>query len=213
MKNSVIGLLIVLCVGLCIFNYTSAEKNDETPNQSRSLENNPEVFDTDTTPRNYLRNGDFFSQGKPLTFTIDTGIVSKVGTSVRWYDKVINEFPGTPEAHQALHAKIRTLIGWEEVLGERIISHGLQNLNNDIYFPIIEEAYNTLESNYPDDPYLQAFAFQIGFQYYRFLSQYDRSRYKENGIRWFQKVIEFANGKETFYSTLANVHIHNLERF
>ena len=207
-----IVLLVVLYVGLCVFNYTNAQKGGETSNTSDSLEENLDLFDIDSTPRNYLKNGDFYSQEKPRRLVIDTSFIEKVDTALWWYNKVINEYPGTQEANEALRAKIRTIIGWTEGYGKDKKSFGLHDRGlGSKYFPIIESTFNKLEAGYPDDEYLEAFAFQIAQRYFIYVLGYRQYKYKENCLHWFEKTIELAKGKDTFYSHLARKRIKSVE--
>ena len=212
MKNLLIGLLIVLCVGFCILSYTNAQKDGESSNQSGLLEDNIDLFDMDTTPRNYLRNGDFYSREKPKRFTIDTSFISKIDAAIWWYDKVLNEFPGTQEANEALRSKIRTLIGWTEGFGKDKKAFGLHNTNNlKNKFMLVESTFLELEVGYPDDEYLEALAFQIAQRYFYFYVVYSSQNYREGSKKWHEKTIELANGKDTFYSHLSKMRLDWVE--
>lgn len=164
-----IVLLAVLYVGLCVLNYTNAQKSEETSNSSNLLEDDtPDykgLFDRGSTPRNYLENGDFYSQGKPRRLGIDLSYIDEVETAIWWYDKVIKEFPGTQEANEALRAKIRTLIGWTDGYGSDKEYFGLRDRSNDKYFPIVEKTFSELETSFPNDQYLEALAYQIAQRY------------------------------------------------
>ena len=207
-----IVLLVVLYVGLCVFNYTNAQKSEETSNTNNSLEDNLDLFDIDSTPKNYLKNGDFYSQEKPRRLVIDTRFIDKVDTALWWYNKVINEYPGTPEANEALRAKIRTLLGWEEGYGKDKRTYGLHDrVKADKYFPIVENTFKKLEAGYPADDYLEAFAFQIAQRYFIYVLGYRQYKYQEVCIHWFEKTIELAKGKDTFYSHLAKRRIKSVE--
>ena len=205
-------LFVVLYIGLCVFNYTNAQKDSEPSNTSSSLKENIDLFDIDSTPMNYLKNGDFYSQEKPRRLVIDTSFIDKVDTALWWYNKVINEYPGTQEANEALRLKIRTIIGWTEGYGKEKKLYGLHDRVKGIkYFPIIENAFKKLEAGYPDDQYLEALAFQIAQQYFIYVLGYRQYKYKENCIHWFEKTIELAKGKDTFYSHLARRRIKSVE--
>ena len=207
-----IVLLVVLYVGLCVFNYTNAQKSEETSNTSKALEDNLDLFDRDSTPQNYLKNGDFYSQEKPRRLVIDTGYIDKVAAAIWWYDKVLNEFPGTEEANEALRAKIRTLIGWEEGYGKDKKNYGLHNTNNlRNKFDLVESTFLELETGYPNDIYLEAFAFQIAQRYLYYFALYKNLTYKNNCKQWLEKTIELADGKDTFYSHIAKLRLPLVE--
>ena len=208
-----IVLLVVLYVGLCVFNYTNAQKSAETSNTNTSLEDNLDLFDIDSTPKNYLKNGDFYSQEKPRRLVIDTSFIDKVDTALFWYNKVINKYPETEESNEALRAKIRTLLGWEEGYGKEKKYFGLQDrAKGSKYFPLVENTFNKLEARHPDDAYLEAFAFQIAQRYFIYVLGYREFKYKEVCIQWFEKTIELAKGEDTFYSHLAKRRIKSVER-
>ena len=210
-----IVLLVVLYVGVCVFNFTNAQKNDETSNTSSLLEDeNPDyrgLFDKGSTPRNYLKNGDFYSQDKPHRLGIDASYIDKVDAAIWWYDKVLDEFPGTEEANQALREKIRTLIGWTEGHGQDKKYYGLHAYHDhgkiDDHFSLIETTFHELETGFPDDEYLEAFAFQIAQRYLYYLLVFDYPHYKDNCKQWLEKTIELAKGKDTFYSHLAKLRL------
>ena len=213
MKNILIGLLVVLCIGVCVLSYTNAQKNAETSNQSGILEDNLDLFDLDTTPRNYLKNGDFYSRGKPKRFAIDTSFISNVDAAVWWYDKVLNEFPGTEEANMALRAKIRTLIGWTEGYGKDKKAFGLHSTNNlKNKFQLVESTFLELEVGYPNDEYLQALAFQIAQRYFYFYVVYKDQDRKVKCKEWFEKTIELAKGEDTFYSHISNMRLDWIQK-
>ena len=212
----VVVLFLVLYIGICVFNYTNAQKTGETSKITNSLDDeNPDyrgLFDKGSTPINYLMNGNFYSQDKPLKFSIDIGYLDKVDTAIWWYDKVLTEFPGTEEANLALRAKIRTLIGWETGYGKEKEYFGLHHHGKGKkYFPLVESAFLELEVGYPDDVYLQAFAFQIAQQYVHHVLVYKNRKYKNNCQQWLEKTIELAKGKDTFYSHLAKVHLRVIQ--
>ena len=161
----------------------------------------------DSTPQNYLKNGDFYSQEKPRRLVIDTSLIDKVDAAVWWYDKVLNEYPGTEEANEALRAKIRTLIGWEEGYGDNKKYYGLHNYIKVKYFSLVESTFEELETGFPNDAYLEAFAFQIAQTYLIHISKYKYTRYIPNCKRWFEKTVELAEGKDTFYSHLAKLRL------
>jgi len=216
MKKSswqVLIVILVLSIGVWVFNYTSAQRNDEPSNNSSLLHDNYRgLFDKDSTPKNYLENGNFYSQEKPHTLIIDTSFINKVDTAIWWYDKVLNEFPGTEEANEALKQKIRTLIGWEEGYGRDKETYALRDrANGNRYFPLLESTFFELETGFPDDEYLEAFAFQIAQRYFIFVLGYRKYEYTEDCLRWFEKTIELAKGKDTFYSHLARNRISSVK--
>ena len=211
-KWQVITLFVVIGIGVCVFNYTDAQKSNEESNANTSLADAiPDytgLFDKGETPRNYLSNGDFYSQGKPRRLGIDTSYIDKVDTAIWWYDKVITEFPGTEEANIALISKIRTLIGWDDGYGDDKEYYGLNDRSKGTkYFPLVESTFHELETGYPDDEYLEALAFQIAQRYLVYVLGYGRKDYSDDCKRWLEKTIELTKGKDTFYSHLAKLRL------
>lgn len=207
-KRAVI-LLIVLYVGTCIFNFTNAQKSSNTTTLLEDEEPDYKgLFDRGATPRNYLMNGNFYSQDKPSRLGIDLSYIDKVDTAIWWYDKVLEEFPGTEEANEALRQKIRTLIGWTDGYGDDREEFGLHRRHGDgKYFPLVEATFLELETGYPDDEYLEALAFQIAQQYLYHVLVYRKQDYKDDCKKWLEKTISLAGGKDTFYSHLAKLRL------
>ena len=212
-----IVLLVVLYVGLCVFNYTNAQNGGETSNISNLLEDDvPDyrgLFDNESTvAQNYISNGNFYSQDKPRKLIIDTSLIDKVEAACLWYDKVLNEFPGTEEANEALRQKIRTLIGWEKGYGKDKKAYGLHSTNNlKNKYALVESTFLELEVDYPNDPYLEALAFQIAQRYLYHFVVFRRPDHKNGCKKWLNKTIELARGKDTFYSHLAKLRLRLVE--
>ena len=202
-------ILLIVLVGIYVFNFTNAQKSSNTTNLLE--EKSPDyrgLFDRDATPKNYIMNGNFYSQDKPRRLGIDSSYIDKVDTAIWWYDKVLEEFPGTKEANEALREKIRTLIGWTDGYGDDREEFGLHNRRKGRkYFPLIEAAFLELEAGYPDDPYLEAFAFQIAQQYLFHVLIYSTEDYKDDCKKWLEKTIALAEGKDTFYSHLSKLRL------
>ena len=211
----VVILFVVIGIGICVFNFTDAQKIDDKPNKNTSLADViPDytgVFDQEATAKNYLSNGDFYSQDKSRKLIIDTGLIDKVEASIWWYDKVIVEFPGTEEANIALRSKIRTLIGWEDGYGDKKKFYGLYSNPGARYFPLVETTFLELEIGYPDDPFLEALAYQIAQRYLFHVLIHRKPQYKDECKQWLEKTIELADGENTFYSHLAKMRLSLLK--
>ncbi len=91
----------------------------------------------DILARSYLQHGDFWSRGKSTTFSIDTSWIPKVEAAIKWYDRVIEEFPITPASLTAYEKKLQTLLGWTDP-GTYGQSHGIRE-DFDYYMPIFLE--------------------------------------------------------------------------
>ena len=133
----------------------------------------------------YLKNAEFWSEDKEDRWTIDSSWIPKVEFALKWYDKVISEFPKSDAARIAYIGKIRTLLSWkefhrfdrtDEVLEvARQIGFGTDEMvevaKQIIFFPIyVEQLVNTFrdfEKDFPNDTTtLQSCRFQIGQTYF-----------------------------------------------
>ncbi len=205
---SITFLLIGIGIGITVINWTNAEEeNTDTTTEYVTVEDLPEytgVFDKADTALNYLENGNFYSEGKSYKMVIDTSYVDMVGNAIYWYDKVIAEFPKTKPANRALKDKMKTILGWSEGYGDDKESYGLRDRSKAaIYFPMLEETYTKLETDFPDDTHLQAFAFQIAQRYWFYLLITSDKKYRVPFTKWMNKTIKLADGKDTFYSHIA----------
>lgn len=209
--KQVVILFVGICIGIMFFSYSNAEKNNNSNDQASIEDVIPDykgLFDQGSTPRNYLDNGNFYSQDKPRRLGIDTSFIDPVDASIWWYDKVISEFPRTNEANIAFREKIKTLIGWSDGYGDDKEYFGLYDRRKDkIYFPMVEETFTLMENIYPDDDYLEALAFQIAQRYLWHVLAYGRQNYKVDCKKWLNKTIELSKGKDTFYSHIAKLRL------
>ena len=57
-----------------------------------------------------MQNGDFWSNAN-REFIIDSSWMPSVEISIKWYDKVLEEFPNTPSAELAYRRKLFALLG------------------------------------------------------------------------------------------------------
>lgn len=203
-------LFVGVCIGMLIVNLTNADNSSASTDDFAKFSG---AFDDKATPSNYLKNGDFYLEGKPFKLTVDASLMNRVGSALYWYDKVISEYPKTNAANQALKNKIQALIGWSEGYGDNKKSYGLKmRTNAAVYFPMLEDTYTKLEMDYPEDVELSAFAYQIAQEYFFYFYVYSKQKYIEQTKKWMTKVVELANNKETFYSHLAKHHLSIVAR-
>lgn len=149
----------------------------------------------------YLKNGDFWSEAG-TKFLIDGSWFPKIELSIEWYDRVINEFPGSKAAELAYRKKIFTLLGWEDP-GQYGAKHGAKK-SFSTYIPLVIETFNEFEAAFPESSYLQGFRYQIAQEYWR--------NKKWDGTRtWLQKVLDSSGGKETFYTQSAKARLNKIE--
>lgn len=150
----------------------------------------------------YLDNGNFWSSGKDYKFTIDSSWIEHVEASNKWYDKVINEFPGTTAARVAYEEKMRTLLGWKE-LGQYGGTYGVKN-DFELYMPQILETFSAFEKGFPNAPTLQAFRYQIAQAYW---TKKDWAKTKE----WLNLIIGKSGDNDSFYKDAATRRLRKVE--
>lgn len=150
----------------------------------------------------YLRHGDFWSRGKSEIFTIDSSWIPNVETAIKWYDKVISEFPKSVASRVAYQDKMRTLIGWEEP-GRYSSQHGIKE-SFDKYMPQLLETFESFEKEYPNASTLQAFRYQIAQAYWR-------SKNWAQTREWLNLIIKESGEGDSFYKDLAERRLKKVE--
>ncbi len=109
----------------------------------------------------YIRHGDFWSIGKDEIFKIDVSSIPKVETAIKWYDKVIGEFPKSAASRLAYQGKMRTLLGWED--SDR---YGIKvRLSYNKYMPQLLETFTSFKTSI-QALLLQPFRYQIAQVYW-----------------------------------------------
>lgn len=150
----------------------------------------------------YLRNGDFWSKGKSDKFLIDSSWIPNIETAVKWYDKVIFEYPNTTAARIAYQSKLKTILGWEET-GKYGQKYGIKESFSD-YKTQLLDTFGSFEKEYPEDSSLQAFRYQIA-QLYWHARDWDKTR------EWLNIIIEKAGNGDSFYKDLAQRRLLKVE--
>jgi len=139
----------------------------------------------------YLSHGDFWSKGTGYRLTIDTSLMPRVEAAVKWYDKVIQEFPNSSASRIAYQGKMRTLLGWKEHGN----SYGIrQSFSN--YMPQLLVTFNQFEKEHPNVSTLQAFRYQIAQAYWD-NKNWNKSR------EWLNLIIKKAGDRDSFYKDSA----------
>ena len=150
----------------------------------------------------YLRNGDFWSKDKAQIFRIDSSWIPNVESAIKWYDKIIEEFPGTKASLIAYQNKLRTILGWEDS-GRYGSSYGIKKSFDD-YMPLLLDTFSAFETEHPDASNLQAFRYQIAQAYW--------SNKKWNKTReWLNLIIEKSDEGDSFYKDLAQRRLLKVE--
>lgn len=151
----------------------------------------------------YLRHANFWSEGRDTIFSIDTSWIPQVESAVRWYDKVIQEFPKSTASRIAHEQKLFTLLGWKDRRYDEI-RYGVE-ANFEKYMPMVQETLVALEQEHPNASAIQAFRFQIAQAYW---AKGD----KDNTTLWLNKILAAAGDGDTFYSHLAKERLAHLSR-
>ncbi|MBP7508897.1 MAG: tetratricopeptide repeat protein [Prolixibacteraceae bacterium] len=175
-----------------------------------SLDNLKDTFGASITDRNtsllanqYFKNAEFFDDS-PSKYTIDGSYLPSLPIAIYWYDRVIDNFPKSPEAEVALEKKIKCLIN--EIAGEKKVYLQLYKKSEyfDLHMPKLLETYNALELDYPDNSSLNAIRYQISQIYW----------YKddiENASLWLNNIIN-KNKTGGFYTKLAEEKIASFKK-
>lgn len=150
----------------------------------------------------YLRHGDFWSRGKDSKFTIDSSWIPEVESAIKWYDKVISEFPKSTASRIAYQNKLRTLLGWEES-GRYGDKHGIRS-SFAKYMPQLLETFASFENDHPTAPTLQAFRYQIAQTYWR-NKDWEKTR------EWLNLIIKESGDGDSFYKDLAERRLQKVE--
>ena len=150
----------------------------------------------------YLRHGDFWSRGKDNKFTIDSSWIPNIESAIKWYDKVISEFPKTNASRIAYQEKLRTLFGWEDP-GKYGEKHGVKFYFSK-YMPQLLETFASFENDHPTAPTLQAFRYQIAQAYWN-IKDWAKTR------EWLNLIIQVSGERDSFYKDLAERRLNKLE--
>ena len=150
----------------------------------------------------YLRTADFWSDDKDKIFRIDSSWIPNVETAIKWYDKVILEFPNSKASKVAYQDKLRTILGWKDI-GQYGSSYGIK-YSFVKYIPILLETFSAFEKEHPDAPTLQAFRYQIAQVYW---NNRDWAKTRE----WLNIIIDEAGDSDSFYKDLAMRRLNKVE--
>lgn len=156
----------------------------------------------DVVAISYLSHADFWSRDKDSYFHIDSSWIHSLDAAIKWYDKILREFPGSTAAKIAYEGKLRTLLGWKEP-GEYGEKYGVVEDHNK-YMPILLSTFSAFVSDFPEASSLQAFRFQIAQAYWK------RKDFKNTRV-WLSEIISTSESSDSFYSDLAKRRIKNLE--
>ncbi len=154
----------------------------------------------DAIAKIYMENGNFWSKGKTGTLKIDSSWIGNVEAANFWYDKIIEEFPGSNAAETSYISIMKTLLGWKD---GPYASYGIVSDYNT-YMPQLVSTFNEFENAFPSSSMLQAFRFQIAQTFWR-------NKDWDNTRLWLNKIIEAAGPSDSFYKDLAERRLTAIE--
>ncbi|MEI6705484.1 MAG: tetratricopeptide repeat protein [Deltaproteobacteria bacterium] len=154
--------------------------------------------------QSYLQHADFWSEKKREVFMLDASWIPMVEAAVKWYDKVIQEFPKSVASRIAYEGKMKTLIGWEESAGlYSREKHGIKS-NFNKYMPQLLSTFTAFEAEHPEASSLQSFRYQIAQAYW---SNKDWNKTRE----WLKLVGDKSGTNDSFYKDLAKRRLEKVE--
>lgn len=172
----------------------------------------------------YLKNADFWSEDKDTRWQIDSSWIPKIEFALKWYDKVISEFPKSDAARTAYIGKIRTLLSWRKLekgkefeMDDPLLDHLVSSTFFSIYIRQLVSTFRDFEKDFPNDITLQACRFQIGQAYFgmgilsNVTKELEQAKKElEQAKQWFDEVIANSGENDTFYRQISeerNRHI------
>jgi tetratricopeptide (TPR) repeat protein len=189
-----------------IKDYPSSQRASELKSRLSQLR---EVFSKTTdasldslVASSYLNNGDFWSRGNSHIFNIDSSWLPNAELAIIWYDRVIQEFPGSTAAELAYNRKLFALIGWTEP-GQYGSSYGLK-ADYKKYMPQLLDAFTAFETAFPASGALQGFRYQIAQAYWS----------KKDWVNtrvWLDKIVEVGGTQPSFYVEAAKARLTKVE--
>ena len=150
----------------------------------------------------YLKHANFWSKDRSTIFRVDSSWTPNIEAALKWYDKVIKEYPGTVASKVAYQDKMRTTPGGEK-RGKYGLSHGIKDDFNK-YMPMMLDTFAAFEAEHPDASSMQAFRYQIAQAYW---SQKDWGKTRE----WLNLIIAKAGEGDSFYKDLAQRRMNKVE--
>jgi tetratricopeptide (TPR) repeat protein len=144
----------------------------------------------------YIVNGDFWSKAGD-TYMIDSSFLPRADLAIAWYNRVIQQFPGSDGAELAYQREMFALLGTPGSQTEQ--GTGVQ-ADYKKYMPELLDTFTRYETAFPNGSQLQAFRYQIAQVYWS-------NRDWANTQLWLQKVIDNGKGVQTFYTEAAKARL------
>ncbi len=184
-------------------NSTQAKIVKERINELSQIvgENSKEITEN-AIASSYLRSADFWSKGKKEIFMIDSSWLQNIEASIKWYDKVIKEYPKTTASKIAYKDKMRAIIGWREI-GRNGEAYGIEKSFSK-YMPLLLDTFNKFSEEFPNDSSLQVFRYQIAQAYWS-SRDWDKTR------EWLNIIIKESGENDGFYKDLALRRLEKVE--
>ena len=148
------------------------ERMDELSKVTLTVHTESFEIDDYSVAKLYLKNADFWAEGKDDRWMIDSSWIPKIEFALKWYDKVISEFPRSEVTRSAYIGKMRTLLSWREFhkelidIPDDIVGRLIASAIFRIYIGQLVDTFRNFEKDFPNDITLQACRFQIGQAYF-----------------------------------------------
>ena len=178
---------------------------DKLQQLSEHVEGTIDESNDNITALYYFKNAEFWSKDRSKIFQIYTNRLSEVKAAIKWYDKIIEEFPKTASAERAYKEKLFTILGWEEPRGSYVVYHGIKNKYMiSHYISLLLDTFQSFEQDFPESGALQGFRFQIAQVYW------ENKKWME-AREWLKRIINGPDDTDSFYKDLARRRLERLE--
>ena len=178
---------------------------DKLQQLSEHVESTIDESNDNITALYYFKNAEFWSKDRSKIFQIYTNRLSEVKAAIKWYDKIIEEFPKTASAERAYKEKLFTILGWEEPRGSYVVYHGIKNKYMiSHYISLLLDTFQSFEQDFPESGALQGFRFQIAQVYW------ENKKWME-AREWLKRIIDGPDDTDSFYKDLARRRLEELE--
>lgn len=181
----------------------------------------------DISIRKLFENAEFLLQRHCSALSVDMSYLPSDLMAEEWYDKVIEKYPNSPYAPEALYRKILIAYGWgEKSIGGYKQAEGWGLIYHMLYDDATEVAkagvkvslaemavyISTLEQKYPNSYWLIHANFIVGQAHWLASTYFPDSEtnleMKEKAIKHFQRVIELTKDDEfSFYRQTAQIRL------
>ena len=150
----------------------------------------------------YLESAEFYN-GSNATLWIDTSYIPHLEAAIKWYDRIISEFPGTTSAETAHRRKIQAILGWGS---KRTYDEAGAKEDFAKYMPMAVDAFVAFEGEFPESSLLQPLRYQLAQAYWvnwRKVGKNKKATMKAESVHWLNEIVRAAGVRDSFYGDLA----------